>query len=271
MKAIGLTLTALTLGALSAGAGIISYDGFDYPVATGVPASNGGIGWAAGWQANGTDVGEMLAGSISSGDATFDASSTGNRLSWTNGANGDGWSRQLAASRSGTDTTFFSFMLEYDRTTATESFYFGLDTQIRNPRSWAATRFRLNRNGVDTSQTLIEQYNGSAWVQVGSTLNVDTTNPTLVVFSVDAQNDTLNLWLNPTPSSTAPSADVSGAIAAGSFNWVNFAGEWNNWKLDEVRLGDSFGDVTAVPEPATYAALLGALALGGVLWRRPRG
>jgi hypothetical protein len=33
---------------------------------------------------------------------------------------------------------------------------------------------------------------------------------------------------------------------------------------------DNFSVVTAVPEPSTYAALLGALALGVVMWRRRR-
>jgi len=251
----------------------IAYDGFNYGTGAGVPGSNGGSGWSAGWQANGTDVGQIVSGNVTYGNVGYDGQSTGNRLSWTNGANGDGWSRQLSSARGGSDTTYVSFLMEYNRTVPTESFYIGLDTQIRNPRSWAATRFRFARNGVDTSQTNVQYFNGSTWVQLGSTLNVDTTNPTLVVMGLNAATDTLEMWLNPTNlGGTAPSADISvGSITIGGFDWINFAGEWNNWELDEVRMGTAYADVTPVPEPSTYAMILGVLTLGiGFITRKRR-
>jgi hypothetical protein len=250
---------------------LISYDGFDYPVSTGVPGTNGGTGWAAGWQANGADVGEIVSGSIAFGDAGFDSQSTGNRLSWTNGANGDGWSRQLASSTGSSDTTFVSFLYEYDRTAAGDSFVFGVDTQIRNPRSYAQNRIFFGRNGVDTTQTVLTAISGGTSTELG-TFNVDSTNPVMVVLGIDAAGDAIDIWLNPGSlggSSPSVTATATG-MGLGSFNWLNWAGSWNNWKLDEVRVGTSYGDVTAVPEPATYAALFGVLALAGVMWRRRR-
>lgn len=41
-------------------------------------------------------------------------------------------------------------------------------------------------------------------------------------------------------------------------------------RFDEFRMGDSWADVTAVPEPATFAIILGFLALGWVGYRRRR-
>jgi hypothetical protein len=42
------------------------------------------------------------------------------------------------------------------------------------------------------------------------------------------------------------------------------------WYVDSIAVGTSWGDVTAVPEPATYAALIGLITLGGVALRRRR-
>ena len=38
--------------------------------------------------------------------------------------------------------------------------------------------------------------------------------------------------------------------------------------IDFVRVGTDFDSVTAVPEPSTYAAIVGVLALGLAIWRR---
>lgn len=42
------------------------------------------------------------------------------------------------------------------------------------------------------------------------------------------------------------------------------------YAFDEIRVGTSWADVTAVPEPSTYALMFGFLALGLVMWRRQR-
>ena len=39
------------------------------------------------------------------------------------------------------------------------------------------------------------------------------------------------------------------------------------FRIDDFKL---FGAVTAIPEPSTYAAICGAIALGGAAWRRRR-
>lgn len=41
-------------------------------------------------------------------------------------------------------------------------------------------------------------------------------------------------------------------------------------RFDEFRMGESWADVTAVPEPATFAIILGFLAIGWVGYRRRR-
>jgi len=44
----------------------------------------------------------------------------------------------------------------------------------------------------------------------------------------------------------------------------------NTTYYDEVRVGDTIADVTPVPEPASFALVLGALTLGLIGWRRRR-
>ncbi|MCC5841543.1 MAG: PEP-CTERM sorting domain-containing protein [Opitutales bacterium] len=39
--------------------------------------------------------------------------------------------------------------------------------------------------------------------------------------------------------------------------------------LDQIRIGETW-DAVVIPEPSTYTALIGLLALGLVAWRRRR-
>ena len=69
-----------------------------------------------------------------------------------------------------------------------------------------------------------------------------------------------------------PSPSLAGA-ASPDLNNVVGLGIW----FDNVRAGDATSgmgfyvtdiQLTAIPEPRTYAALFGLLALGAVVWRR---
>lgn len=240
-------------------AGLIAFEGFDYANGTLIGGATGGTGWASGWQANGSDNGEIVNG----------------RLSWTNGASGDGWSRQLATPTGGSALTFVAFEFEYDRTAAGDAFWFGIDNQIRNPRGYAQNRISFGRNGTDTSQTVLEARSGGNTYGLG-TFNVDSTDPVFVVLGINAAADTVDIWLNPVANNgLVPSALATATnMGLGSYDWLNWSGSWNNWKLDNVAVGSSFIDVApgvgAVPEPSTYAAILGAMSLGFVFWRRRR-
>lgn len=66
--------------------------------------------------------------------------------------------------------------------------------------------------------------------------------------------------------------DLTGSLDASDtgrvLNRLYVTGSGNIDRFDEFRMGDSFLDVTGVPEPSTAALLLGFAALGFILWRR---
>jgi hypothetical protein len=109
----------------------------------------------------------------------------------------------------------------------------------------------------------------------------------LVVLGINAHsanpNATYSMWLNPDISTVA-------SIGSGDYNFDTSFGvvtEHNSfgfygWALqqrfngiqtvdiDELRVGTSFEDVAPVPEPATYAIMLGLVGLGLAIYRRRR-
>jgi hypothetical protein len=283
MKAIGLTLTALTLGALSAGAGIIAYESFDY--ITGAASSvntvgasitdanansmNGGYGWTDTWQdyrAFGTGIGNVLSGSFGFSDGSNSVVSDGNSFQLSSFR---GIARQVGGGSLASGTYYFSFVLNRNADDTNETFIRLTGSLNQNDRL-----LTLKQQGTDQLQYRI---GGGASVSIGTLAAQN--NFVMAKFDYDgsANLSNLSIWLNPTDLTTEANntALVSGLSGSGSsigYVLLQRDGGGNSARLDEIRLATSWSDaVTAVPEPATYAALLGALALGGVLWRRRRG
>lgn len=94
-------------------------------------------------------------------------------------------------------------------------------------------------------------------------------------------DDLLSLYLNPSLSSEPASPAVSTGV--GTLGWfpsddlesLELTAELNGGEpatfFDEIRIGESWGDVTPVPEPSTYALLGGFAALAMVMLRRRSG
>jgi hypothetical protein len=86
-------------------------------------------------------------------------------------------------------------------------------------------------------------------------------------------NVTFNTYLDPTGSGSPNGGSListgSNSYGASDVNQLligtNAASTW-----DEIRIGSSYGDVSAIPEPSTYAAIFGLGALGFAAWRRRR-
>ena len=99
-------------------------------------------------------------------------------------------------------------------------------------------------------------------------------------FDFASGGDTVSLYFDPSLSSEPSSADVTlgGSSSGADFSFDNVSLEafddsgssLSSFRAlyDEVRLGETYGDVTAVPEPATFALAVGLAGLGAVLLRR---
>jgi hypothetical protein len=89
-------------------------------------------------------------------------------------------------------------------------------------------------------------------------------------FVAGSNNDTAQMWINPTPGGAQPAATLtSNPLLADSFaslstfnlRNVNTAGTATAY-FDELRVGDDWASVTPTPEPTTLALLLmGAMPL----------
>lgn len=104
----------------------------------------------------------------------------------------------------------------------------------------------------------------------GISRDLDTTYLLVLRMSFGASSDTVDLYVNPSDLGGTPPASPSASITLSDFywrsiNWYPGDGQ-NNGYIDEIRVGESFADVTtAIPEPA---ALLGVLVLGMLARRR---
>lgn len=88
-----------------------------------------------------------------------------------------------------------------------------------------------------------------------STVNMDTATHWVVLklAFTSASTTQMTFWLDPTPGNVAP--DPATALALGGahtvdmpalhFNWVEFGGQTSTFALDELRLADSFADLSA--------------------------
>jgi hypothetical protein len=85
--------------------------------------------------------------------------------------------------------------------------------------------------------------------------------------SADNNADTVSLFINPTSDSAAAAAIVSGVNFGGFDRFAVGRFSSNAIAVDEIRLGETFADVTAVPEP-TAIAMLCLVGLGALARRR---
>jgi len=261
----------LTIGAPSAGASLLVYEGFDYSDGSGIHGQGSGSGFQGSWE----NWLALTDGTVKGGSLPSNSVSTGgNSLSTTYsflrrpieeipGTPGtETWSSVLfSLSVSTVDpTTVGTFML---------SSVDGMDSAI-----WigvfsdgSQTFFGLGSN-YDTALSLssISPVAGETYLLTVS-----------IEWNAGDAPETVRLYLNP-PAGTTP--DPGSAIATSSD--VNIAPPWDPGLpnriahvgimgivpegeviFDEIRIGDSFADVVSVPEPTTaglVAIALGALA-----------
>jgi PEP-CTERM motif len=302
LNVLALTMGASLVGAVSAQAQLIAYEGFDYPQA-GPGTFAGSDGGSGDWNGAWTDknsltgvygglsyTGLPVAGNSIAAQGTSSTSEAYRSLNNTFGY-------YAAANTYAPGTVWLSYLWASDNTgsgglfrQATMGLYQGSSEylDIGMPNISAANQATVSPNvSLWVSHGLSDSSSPSstAPIQSGVAANNFNTDFILCEMLVDQDSttaDTINVWINPTiggtlgtPDMTYSGQDLSGInafrISANSDNATYGGAGIEN--VDEMRVGwtanavETMSVANVVPEPASMA-LLGLGSLGLLLFRR---
>ena len=239
---VGAIDTAGVSAALSSAAwqhtlALYAYEGFDYPAAAeGLNNQGGGFGFINAWDDEGDDAATVA---TSQSDPTGQLATSGGALQVTTGfLQTFDYTRQMAVEL-GADGTeaWFSFVVQVDGDNNID----GTTFKFGAPGNQVIAGF------IGNSLTIADS-NGSNRVDA-ATAAIDGDNYFLTVRAqFAAGNDTLSLYVNPTPGlptpDVAPEA-VKTDVDLGLFRNVGVAAGFstNDGFFDELRVGETFADV----------------------------
>lgn len=256
-------------------------------------ALSGQQGWVAGDAGTGPDpFANVVAGGLSYSGGAVLHSGGDQRLSLLGGGNGR-VSIPLAGTYSPGSTFYFSFLFNHD--SGDNFLWFALadradsdngsisalsqnqnvgpsGSQVATPR--LRSRVRNDTGGQVQGNAPYDGapiFDGWGLMQPGQTQLIVAE----VFFGGFAEASTIRVWLNPTSLNKDDNPnffDNAGNIMSiGSLDtlWIRKGGTAGEAFIDHIMLGDSW-DAVVIPEPSTYAALFGLLALGLIAWRRRR-
>ena len=237
------------------------------------------------WVQNGALTGPqptILSGSLS---YTGLPTSQGNSVSFAGGSGAAGGDRLPLSAAVTSGTVYYSFLMDVTSlgTLPTSGVFWAGFNNTSGSSAALATSVgaRLYARSATGGFQLGVQQNGGT--TLWDSTDTFTTGTTLFIvgsytFVSGVNQDTASLWIDPTIGpATPPSATLSGAVGTdlptgqvASFVLMDRISTEPTGVFDELRIGTSWADVTAVPEPAT--ATLAGLGLLGLIgfYRRGR-
>jgi hypothetical protein len=272
------TLVGLILasGPTSARADLIAYEGFNYPTGTNLNGQNGGSGFAGAWVPGGFNASIFNHLTIAPGSLAFDDLLTSGNHASAGATNAiAGLTRHLAQPLGTPGTTaYLSFLLRPEGILGQGAFngFFGVTLETQGG---SEPQLFIGKPGAgDLNSYVLENRGGAGQVSSGAAAVVGETAVLVVKAEFLAGNDRFTLYVNPTPGGPEP---ASGTVKADA-NFGTITGltlySTGAYSIDELRVGNTFADVTpvtAVPEP--HSMLLLGLGLGcavGYRWRKRR-
>jgi len=284
--AAALLAAGLLMPATGAEAAPLFEESFDYTAGGDLITASSNV-WSAGLQVDNDNSGNPPRFDVGSGSLNFERNgnavvTSGNTAAAFVDDGGD----DLAYSRSlgqtfNSGTVWFGWLQVNSQGNSQDTFLMlgdsGADSVTDKPNSTFAQvifgRDSSTSNNVaygtaaDTSKLLDTGKNGVTAVQ--NNANAPSTAADFLVVSIDFDANEASFYVNPDPldisdndfSATGVTFGGSGISHVSIFRENNFhSGNFNGW-FDEIRAGDSFLDVTGIPEPASLALL----GLGGLL------
>jgi hypothetical protein len=218
-----LLLALIVLSASSARATLLAYDGFDYPAGQDLAGQSGGFGWDGIWGNNGgastvvSSPGLSYPGLGSIGNAAYTAPNQGANA----GDSVTTYPRVASSDIYGVpgSTVYYSFLLQPD---AGFGFYGGINI--------GGGELFIGRSGNQSTYGLEDA-------------------TTIADFGLTGA-DTFRLYSDPTlPGSEPASADATLTLDSTTQSNLLYLNNIGGYTTDELRIGTTYADVTAVPEP----------------------
>ena len=283
-----LSVLAVVSFASIASATQIAYDGFNYD-ATGNPFLGTGPSNVAGTQGNWVYQGNnaieprVTAGSL---NYTALAPSVGNKVTLDNGsgaATGADAARLYLGTidKATTPTVYYSFILNVPTATATGgtggSFFAGFDNNTNTAYTTFAGLF-VRPDAGDTSMIDLGISTSSSANKMFSPTPYPINTSLFVVGSFTFLGlSTLDVFVDPAAipasepashSATSTGVDASVVTQISNFYLRGNAGEPQGMNIDELRIGTTWADVAAVPEPGSLGMVVALGAVGALVRRR---
>jgi hypothetical protein len=255
------------------GAALFVHESFDYvPVGRDVAGTNGGIGFAGPWQPGGFNA--SLSNNIDVGDdlLAFGALLRSPSVASTAAVSAiSGVTRPLAAplGQIGATSYYISFLIKPEGVLHAGAFngFFGLVLES----SGEPELYIGKPGGGAINRWVLEERGGSG--QHAHSVAVTTADTALLVVKAEHAgfgNDRFTLYVNPTPGSPEPTTGlVKNDANFGVFNGLTLYAT-GAMRIDELRIGHTFADVTPVPEPAAVALAAVAIVVSRRLRQRRR-
>jgi hypothetical protein len=257
----------------SAQAALIAYEGFDYTASTSLASAAGGTGFTAGSWGTGPSFPNGGSWTVGTVGLTYGALQTsGLTATGLGGATAIG--RNLAASSGGpASSVWISFLVSNMGNNLTGISLFDGNTEgtfSGRIGSLQTTFYGGAGNPVATQQTF------------GTGTNDLNTHMYVINFDATGANPVINAWIDPDFSSlgvgSSPTGGLSTSITSAQgaqiydFNAVRlglFSGVGSQTgNFDEIRVGQTWADVSPVAIPEPSAALLGGVGILALLRRR---
>jgi hypothetical protein len=252
----------LLLAATRARADLLVHEPFDYaPVGSDILGTSGGLGFAGPWQPGGFNASISNNFDVSNDRLAFGALLHSPSVASTTAVGAiSGITRSLASplGQAGS-TTYLSFMIRPQGALHAGAFNGFMGLVLESPGE--PELFIGKPGGGAINNWALEDRGGS--LQHASPVNVTTTATALLVVKAEYAaigNDRFTLYVNPAPGAPEPAAGIVKNDA--NFGLVQGLTIYSTgaMRIDELRVGQTFADVTPVPEPA--AGMLVAISLG---------
>lgn len=272
MKQFQTSFLSLLLLSLPAQAQLSAYDGFastNYTAGQLFGQNPSVLGFTNAW-AGGTN--------IHAGGASQALTYSGILSDDTGGAYsvavGNRTGRDFATALGGNNTYYMSLMMENSAVgtqyRAFELYSFG------NRNIQVGANGDMGDSGASWGMRALDNASLVALTPVAAVANETVFAVLKLTFSTNTSSDSVRLWIN--PSDLSDEALSTNYVELTGLEFVN--NSFNNFRFaafngtsqsywDELRVGSTWGDVTPVPEPSTYALLgLSGLALAAYRLRR---